>query len=80
MINENNILSDDELENVSGGKNTTGREMDLVMHGTRPKSKSAVQTGKKPKAVNLFSNKKSSTQPVEGKAVLGDFLGPGTMC
>ena len=72
-------LSDDELEMISGGKNINGKEMNLVMRGTRPKSKSAVYTGQTTKVIDLVGGK-DEKPTIGGDKDFNSLLGPGTPC
>ena len=76
MSKDFNEIDDLELENVSGGKNFTAKERDLVYRGEKNKKQSLVFTGEKKKAINL-GGKKSE---LDGKTIVGDFTDKGTMC
>lgn len=70
---ENKVLSDDELDGVSGGT----QAQTLLFNGDAPKAASAVQKGKAGKAKNLVY--KEEKKDFDGKLLSGGFDGP-TYC
>lgn len=77
---ELNQMNDDELENVTGGKNI-GKASSLVFkeseNGGKPKASSAVMTGQKPKAIKLMASDKKD---IDNKLMSGDFANKGNYC
>ena len=77
---ELNQMNDDELENVTGGKNI-GKASSLVFkeseNGGKPKASSAVMTGQKPKAIKLAASDKKD---IDNKLMSGDFANKGNFC
>lgn len=77
---ELNQMNDNELENVSGGKNI-GKASSLVFNesenGGKPKASSAVMSGQKPKAIKLVASDKKD---IDNKLMSGDFANKGNYC
>ena len=71
-------LDDLELENVNGGTNIPGKDINLLMKGDKPKASSTVNKGAKKKASSLVLNAKNSD--VDGKDIVGDFADKSTLC
>ena len=70
---EKKVLSDEDLEGVSGGT----QAQSLLFRGEAPKAASAVQKGKADKAKNLVY--KEEKKDFDGKLLSGGFDGP-TYC
>ncbi len=70
---EKKVLSDEDLEGVSGGT----QAQPLLFRGEAPKAASAVQKGKADKAKNLVY--KEEKKDFDGKLLSGGFDGP-TYC
>ena len=71
-------LTDDDMEMVTGGKNISKKASSLVMKKSSKKATNALQTGAKKKAGDLVDREEKTS--IDGKLILGDFPGPGTMC
>ena len=69
-------IDDLELENVSGGKNLTAKERDLVYRGEKTNKQNLVFSGEKKTAMNL-GGKNSG---LDGKTIVGDFADKSTFC
>lgn len=75
-MNNENILNDNELENISGGKEVNKRRTTLVMDkNVTAKNISTVMKGQASPAENLVLNEKKSS--LDGKLMAGDL---GTHC
>ena len=79
MDNEKMVmLTDDDMEMVTGGKNISKKASSLVMKDSSKKAANTLQTGAKKKAGDLVDREEKTS--IDGKLILGDFPGPGTMC
>ncbi len=79
MDNEKMVmLTDDDMEMVTGGKNISKKASSLVMKDSAKKAANTLQTGAKKKAGDLVDREEKTS--IDGKLILGDFPGPGTMC
>ncbi|MBQ6589270.1 MAG: hypothetical protein IJI01_11390 [Butyrivibrio sp.] len=80
MDNEKMVmLTDDDMEMVTGGKNISKKASSLVMKdSSKKKAANTLQTGAKKQAGDLVDREEKTS--IDGKLILGDFPGPGTMC
>ena len=79
MDNEKMVmLTDDDMEMVTGGKKISKKASSLVMKDSAKKAANTLQTGAKKKAGDLVDREEKTS--IDGKLILGDFPGPGTMC
>ena len=69
-------VSDNDMENVTGGTNIKAKDMDLVYRGEKVKERDLVYTGDKKKAIKLTGK----TSEIDGKQILGDFTDKSNFC